>query len=231
VGVQDRYDSCSMRWGHALVALRGSSEVGSRAAPCDCGPSWKTATPRIPFKDRPAMRMIGTPKRRACGAGCDDPRADERQHRIRGNGPRLPQGVPDDLRDAGEHTSNAASCCALRREDPLFAGRGRLEHGVAHAKELAAQESVVGDVCTSRQSRNPRRTNMAPSSCLPTCQRSPTSSRDGHTGKLMGTRTLICSEQGPTCRSWPGRATLRRRCLRAANIDEGFSPSCTTRKC
>ena len=97
---------------------------------------------------------------------------------------------------------------------------------VAHAKELAAAKSFVGDAVPVRQSRpTPCRTTRAPApSCWPTCPRSRTSSPGlGTTGTLMGTGRYL-REQVPDVQIVAAEPRYGEGVYALRNIDEGFIP-------
>ena len=130
------------------------------------------------IKDRPALRDD-----RAAEAdgqlkpGLHDPGADVRQHRhLAGHG-RQAQGLPADLRDAGEHLRRAPPAARdVRRGDHLLAGGGRFQPGGRHGEAARRGEPGLGDALPVRQ-RGERRAHYGTGpEILATCRRSPTSS-------------------------------------------------------
>ena len=132
-------------YGAVRLAARGAGQhAAGRAAPAVAALGRRRRAPHVrlwakledrnptgSIKDRPALRMIEEAERRRTAAtGRHHPGADQRQHRHLAGDGRPAQGLPDDLRDAGEHLDRAPPAArAVRRADHLLAGRGRLQHG------------------------------------------------------------------------------------------------------
>ncbi len=168
--------TCSPRW----AAPRWSGCRGSRRAPgrAAVGQARGPQPHRLDQGPPRAGDDRGGGEGRPAAPRLHDPRADVGQHRhLAGHG-RQAQGLPDRVRDAGEHLRGAAPAAAdVGRRDRVVAGRRRLQRGGAHGQAGGRGAPRLGDALPVRQPRERTlATSAAPApSCSPTCRRSPTS--------------------------------------------------------
>ena len=179
------------------------------------------------IKDRPALRMIEQAERNGVlTAGRDDPGADERQHRHLAGDGRAAQGLPDDLRDAGEHLDRTPPAArALRRADHLLAGRGRLEHRGGARQRACRAESFVGDAVPVRQPGQhlSHYDGTGPELLADLPEITHFVAGLGTTGTLMGTGRYL-REQVPDVQIVAAEPRYGEGVYALRNIDEGFIP-------
>ena len=159
--------------------------------------------------------------------GLHDPGADLGQHRHLAGDGRQAQGLPADLRDAGEHLDRAAPAARdVRRGDHLLAGRGRVEPGRRDGQGAGRGEPGLGDALPVRQPGQRRRAlpHHRPGDPARLPGRSPTSSRAWAPPGRWSAPAATCASSKPDVQIVAAEPRYGELVYGLRNLDEGFVP-------
>ena len=173
-----------MRYDSLLASVGNTPLVGlPRLSPTPDVRLWAKLEDRNPtgsIKDRPALKMIEEAEKDGMlRPGCTILEPTSRQHRHLAGDGRQAQGLPDRLRDAGEHLRGAPPAAAdVGRRDHLLARRRRLQRGRPGGQAGRRRAPRLGDALPVRQRRQRAlpRGGHRPRAARRPARRSPTSS-------------------------------------------------------
>ena len=221
-----------MRYDSLLDSVGRTPLVGlPRLSPSADVRLWAKLEDRNPtgsVKDRPALCMVEAGREgRAAAPGLHDPRADVGQHRhLAGDGGPA-QGLPADLRDAGEHLGRAhASCCEMWGAEIVSSpAAGGSNEAVRVAKGIAAEHP---DWVMLYQYGNPANAESHYATTGPEILEDLPSITHfvaglGTTGTLMGVGRFL-REQVPGIEIVAAEPRYGELVYGLRNLDEGFVP-------